>query len=359
MISRHLVSVLFALGAVAVPPPAEKVLKGDCSHNGLLWDCGRDGLVWTKGAVRMNHMQVIGSHNSYHVEAPKAERDLQAAFTSAAVDLQYSHAALDVQLEYLHVRNLELDLLADPDGGMYSDPLLRKFARLGVLKDPKLKEKGTKVLHIPDVDYHTTCSTLVSCLHIIKRWMDAHPDSVPLPMMMEFKTAEDIGERLGGAKVVPWTTDLLNVVDEEIRSVFNKSQLITPDDIRRDGLTLEQSILSMPGQGDCAFQKHNDPVRDADVELIQAQVRANYWVRTRADEPLNTVLGEKCDVSRRNRALRSGAHIVSTDFAAFELSSRWGCDYAVRLPGGKAARCNPVNGEGCEGALEPLEYTEN
>ncbi|EHK15262.1 uncharacterized protein TRIVIDRAFT_228301 [Trichoderma virens Gv29-8] len=404
MISRHLVSVLFALGAVAVPPPAEKVLKGDCSHNGLLWDCGRDGLVWTKGAVRMNHMQVIGSHNSYHVEAPKAERDLQAAFTSAAVDLQYSHAALDVQLEYLRVRNLELDLLADPDGGMYSDPLLRKFARLGVLKDPKLKEKGTKVLHIPDVDYHTTCSTLVSCLHIIKRWMDAHPDSVPLPMMMEFKTAEDIGERLGGAKVVPWTTDLLNVVDEEIRSVFNKSQLITPDDIRRDGLTLEQSILrygwpdldsargrifflmdngpindvrdayiegrpnlegrvlftnSMPGQGDCAFQKHNDPVRDADVELIQAQVRANYWVRTRADEPLNTVLGEKCDVSRRNRALRSGAHIVSTDFAAFELSSRWGCDYAVRLPGGKAARCNPVNGEGCEGALEPLEYTEN
>lgn len=106
---QELISIcsLVALGAVAVPSTSQKVLVGDCSQHGLLWDCGANGLVWTKGAVRMNHMQVVGSHNSYHVEAPKAERDLQTAWTSAATDLQYSHAALDVQLEYLHVRNLE------------------------------------------------------------------------------------------------------------------------------------------------------------------------------------------------------------------------------------------------------------
>ncbi|KAL7943407.1 hypothetical protein V8C42DRAFT_328944, partial [Trichoderma barbatum] len=402
MIPRPLISVLFGLGAVAVPPPAEIVLKGDCSQDGLLWDCGRNGLVWTKGAVRMNHMQVVGSHNSYHIEAPKAERDLQSAAAPTSTDLQYSHAALDVQLEYLHVRNLELDLLADPDGGMYSEPLIRRLAGLGVPNDPALKKKGTKVLHIPDVDYHTTCSTLVSCLRIIKKWLDAHPDSVPLPIMMEFKTAEKLGERLGGAKVIPWNTELLDIVDEEIRSVFDKSQLITPDDVRRDGLTLEESILkygwpdldsargrilflmdngpvndvrdayiegrpnlegrvlftsSAPGQGDCAFQKLNDPSTDRDVKFIQAQVRANYWVRTRADEPLTTVLQQKCSISRRDAALRSGAHIVSTDFAAFGMSARWACDYAVRLPGGRGARCNPVIGEECEGALEPEEYT--
>lgn len=100
-----------ALRAQAVPSftssPAEIVLKGDCSGNGLLYDCGNNGLVWTAGAVRMNHMQVVGSHNSYHVEAPKAERDLQSAAAPAAIDLQYSHAGLDVQLEYLHLRNLE------------------------------------------------------------------------------------------------------------------------------------------------------------------------------------------------------------------------------------------------------------
>ncbi|KAL6867060.1 hypothetical protein J3F83DRAFT_766088 [Trichoderma novae-zelandiae] len=395
-----------ALGARAVPSsPAEIVLKGDCSRDGLLYDCARNGLVWTAGAVHMNHMQVVGSHNSYHVEAPKAERDLQSAAAPAAIDLQYSHAALGVQLEYLHLRNLELDLLADPDGGMYAEPLIRRLAGLGVPNDAALKKKGTKVLHIPDVDYHTTCSTLVSCLRIIKRWMDAHPDSVPLPMMMEFKTAERLGERLGGAKVVPWTTELLDIVDAEIRQVFNRSQLITPDDVRREGLTLEESILrhgwpdldsargrifflmdngpvgdvrdayvegranlegrvlftnSQPGQSDCAFQKLNDPSTDTAVEFIQEQVRANYWVRTRADEPLVTVVEHSCSTARRDRALRSGAHIVSTDFAAFGMSARWGCDYAVRLPGGRAARCNPVVG-GCDegGLLEPEEYTEN
>lgn len=51
--------------------------------------------------------------------------------------------------------------------------------------------------------------------------------------------------------------------------------------------------------------------------------------------------------------------MVSTDFPAFGMSARWGCDYAVRMKGGKGARCNPVSwGEGCEGekGLEPEEY---
>ncbi|KAH6606935.1 acid phosphatase [Trichoderma cornu-damae] len=389
MIGRCLIAGAFALGAVAVPSPsAQVVLKGDCPQDGPRGSCAENGLAWTEGAVRMNHMQVVGSHNSYHVEAPKAERDLQSAFASAAVDLQYSHAALDVQLEYLHVRNLELDLLADPDGGMYGEPLIRRFAGLGVPDDPALKKKGTKVLHIPDVDYHTSCSTLVSCLRVIKKWMDAHPDSVPLPMMMEFKTAERLAERLGGAKVVPWDAGLLATVDSEIRSVFPTSQLITPDDVRRDGLTLEESILKHgwpdldSARGRIFFLMDNGPVSDvrdayvegrpnlegrlndpsaeADVELIQAQVRAGYWVRTRADEPLETILSHNCSASRRDAALRSGAHIVSSDFPAFGMSARWGCDYAVRLPGGRGARCNPVNGrEGCEGALEPEGYTGN
>ncbi|UKZ63831.1 uncharacterized protein TrAtP1_005055 [Trichoderma atroviride] len=54
------------------------------------------------------------------------------------------------------------------------------------------------------------------------------------------------------------------------------------------------------------FVQHNDPSTDANVDFIQAQVRANYWVRTRADEPLDTVLGHNCSTSRRDRALRSG-----------------------------------------------------
>ena len=114
------------------------------------------------------------------------------------------------------------------------------MAGLPYPSDPAWKKNGTKVLHIPDADIHSVCITLVECLTIIKRWMDEHPMSVPIPIMMEFKTAD----RNLGAEVIEWDDEeLLAGLDDEIRSVFPPEQLITPDDVRRGGLTLEESIL--------------------------------------------------------------------------------------------------------------------
>lgn len=45
----------------------------------------------------------------------------------------------------------------------------------------------------------------------------------------------------------------------------------------------------------------------------------------------------------RDAALRSGAQVVSSDFPAWGMSARYGCDYAVTMQG-KSGRCNPVNG---------------
>jgi calcium-dependent phosphoinositide phospholipase C len=42
-------------------------------------------------------------------------------------------------------------------------------------------------------------------------------------------------------------------------------------------------------------------------------------------------------------ALRSGAHVVSTDFPEVGISARYGSDFVARLPEGGPARCNPVN----------------
>lgn len=65
---------------------------------------------------------------------------------------------------------------------------------------------------------------------------------------------------------------------------------------------------------------------------------------------MGTVL--ECSTVMRDYAFRSGAQIVSTDFPAWGPSSRWGCDYAVQLPGGKTAQCNPVTApESCDDAL--------
>ncbi|POR32459.1 Histone-lysine N-methyltransferase [Tolypocladium paradoxum] len=382
----------------------------------------KNGLRWSAHAVRMNQMQVVGTHNAYHIEVGEQERKIQAEMSSASQDLVYSHSKLDVQLTYQQVRNLELDILADPEGGNYAKPLISKLAGLPYPADPAYAQPGTKVMHIPDVDIHTVCTTLVSCLKIIKAWMDAHPDAVPIPIMTEFKKADARTAALGGARVIPWdNATLLAGLDAEIRSVFPARQLITPDDLRREGKSLEASVLkygwpdldsargrifflmdngpvdairdtyrkgreslegrvfftnAAPGDADCAFQKVrrprapprrrantaqlNDVTTDAYAANIQKQVKLGYWVRTRADIPLSTIR-DSCSTAMRDRAFRSGAHIVSTDFPAYGMSARWGCDFAVRLPGGRAAVCNPVNGgKGCvDDEMEKREYREN
>lgn len=302
-----------------------------------------------------------------------------------------------------------LDILSDPDGGHYAKPLIRRLVGLPFPADPTFATNSTKVLHVPDLDVGSVCASVVQCLRIIRRWVEAHPRAVPIPILLELKTAENIGGAIGGAPVIPWNeTARLDWLDAEIRSVFPREQMILPDDLRRESLpTLEAAVLrhgwpdldsargrvffvmdngpvhpvrstyvegrpnlqgrviftnAAPGDADCAFQKHNNPTSEAAVANIQKQVAAGYWVRTRADVPLDTVLRDRCDTRRREAALRSGAQIVSTDFPVYGPSARWGCDYAVRLPGGRAARCNPVmNGpRKCdEAALEPDEYIRN
>ncbi len=105
----------------------------------------------------------------------------------------------------------------------------------------------------------------------------------------------------------------------------------------------------------------NNPTSEEAVANIQKQVASGYWVRTRSDVPLETVIDKKCSTEQRDAALRSGAQIVSTDFPAYGMSARWGCDYALRMPGGRTARCNPVVGpKTCDDAsLEPAEYSRN
>jgi hypothetical protein len=159
--------------------------------------------------------------------------------------------------------------------------------------------------------------------------------------------------------------------------------MITPDDVRGGSATLEQAVLgtgwptvaasrgqvmflmdnggayrtdylaghdslrgrvmftnSTPGQPDAAFVKQNDPT-GANQARIADLVRRGYVVRTRADA--DTQQARTGDTTMRDAALASGAQWVSTDYPAPGLASRFGTNYVVQLPGGAAARCNPVN----------------
>jgi hypothetical protein len=352
------------------------------------------------GAVRMNEIQVIGTHNSYKRELSRVEERTYDEIIATPGDyerfLAYSHAAIPSQFARQEVRGLELDLFPDPAGGLYAEPLLRKRLGIGPLTDPAWLLPGVKVLHVADLDYKSSCIRLVTCLEQVKRWSDANPHHVPVQILLELKQSDARAVAQGGVVAPPWGLGALDALDAEIRSVFPESDLITPDDVRRPGFTLEQSVRrfgwpslrrsrgkvlflldnepgpirvaytagrpslegrviftnARPGLPDAAFVKRNEP-REANTAEIQQLVRQGYLVRTRSDVPLATVTAN--DPAMLVAALASGAQLVSTDFPEIGMTGRYDSDYSADLPDDLPARCNPINApRNCSSArLEP------
>ena len=62
---------------------------------------------------RINQLQSIGTHNSYHIALPKAQLDKLGRINRSWQDsLNYTHRSLTEQLEGLGIRHFELDLFA-------------------------------------------------------------------------------------------------------------------------------------------------------------------------------------------------------------------------------------------------------
>ncbi len=371
--------------------PAIDRLNGDEPFGQLLGD-------WTAdNCMRLNHVQLIGTHNSYHIEPRPALLALIASIDpAAAASMEYTHLPLDEQLELLGIRQVELDVYADPDGGRFAVPigpiLVQGFP--DPIK-PELLAPGLKVLHIPDIDFETTCLTFVSCLQTIKAWSDANPSHLPLMVLVEAKDDPLVlppGVLPPGVPPltvpVPFGAQELDGIDAEIRSVFPDDQLITPDDVRGDRATLEQAVLkdgwptlnesrgrllfafdntdgkrdlyldghpslqgrvmftsSPPGSPESAFVKVNQPLGNEAV--ISERVAAGYIVRTRADA--DTLEARFGLTARRDAALASGAQFVSTDYP--EPDPDFSTGYLVEIAGGANARCNPVlSPPGCDSA---------
>ena len=68
--------------------------------------------------MRLNYVQVVGTHNSYHVKPrPALFAFIRSVDPAAAASVEYSHRPLDQQLGLLGVRHVEIDVFADPVGG--------------------------------------------------------------------------------------------------------------------------------------------------------------------------------------------------------------------------------------------------
>jgi hypothetical protein len=337
--------------------------------------------------IQMNQLQYLGTHNSYHIRPKQDVFDLLLAFIpDVAPTLDYSHIPLQEQFDTQGIRQIELDVFDDPQGGLYaSHPVRTLFGEPAASGIAELDEPGLKVLHVQDIDYETTCYTFVSCLMEIKAWSDAHPGHLPITVLVEAKD-EEIPDPLSLGFVIPlpFGLDALNRIDAEIRSVFPPEQLLVPDDVRGEEVTLELAVQtrgwprlsqargrimfaldntgsardlyiaghaslegrvlftdSPAGTPEAAFMKRNDPLSEPGE--IEALVQQGYMVRTRADA--DTVQARTNDTTQRDAALASGAHFISTDYPVPNPAFS---EYQVTLPGGRVARCNPVNPGPCE-----------
>ena len=337
--------------------------------------------------LKLNQIQVIGTHNSYHAGIAPSESTLwQAKYANAYKGLDYQHQPLQQQFDS-GVRQIELDIFADSKGGLYAHPSGPQMVASAHLPpdpdfDPNgvMAKPGFKVMHVQDVDYRSSCQPFIACLQQVRDWSHAHPGHIPVFILVETKQGAPRGDL---HLTVPenFTSATFDALDAEIRSVFPPRELITPDDVRGQFDTLNQAVLAgkwptlasasgkvvflmdqrpvgpvyleghpslrgrviftnaMPGEPDCAFIEKNDGPSTEIADLV----RKGYLVRTRTDA--DTQEARTGSTTRRDDALASGAQLLSTDYPASEPATFEGSNgFVVALPDGVVARCNPVNG---------------
>ena len=288
--------------------------------------------------LRINHIQVLGTHNSYHIEP----------FGPTIRAYDYTHEPLDVQAEDFAVRQFELDVWWDPRGQLY-------------------------VYH-NQYDFRTNCATFEDCLNTLLTWSNENPNHVPLMIWVEPK--EWVRSSTDDTVVLE-LQDMLEKIETEIEQWWPREKIITPDDVKGDAASLREAVTTNgwpllddsrgkamfillaesevreayvdahPGLNGslmftmndeasetAAFYSETDPIGMGSE--ITRLVEEGYIVRSRAD---NAEDGEadNNDTARRDAAFAVGAHSISTDYPA----KVDGIEYWVQVPNGPIA-CNPV-----------------
>ncbi len=352
--------------------------------------------------LKINQLQILGSHNSYHKHMD------QRLFTFLeninfllpakykVEDLDYAQEPLVDQLDVYGLRSFEIDIYNDPNGGLFYNRNANRFVHMTVESHiAELQQPGLKVLHIPDIDYETHYYTFKSMLRALKDWSDAHPNHIPIFLLVETKeeTVGDVLGFLGFTTAIKYTPALADNIDVEIKSVFGDDlkNLITPDMVRGSYPTLEAGVLeknwptvgesrgkfiitmqggaeneylqghpslqgramfvmSDPGKPEAAFIGDDDPVKSGDT--IPTQVRAGYIVRTRTDDPNKQ--NKTGDYRVQNAAFASGAQMISTDYyrpdPRYITSPGIFTNYSCKFPNNELARINLISAPDKQGA---------
>ncbi len=303
---------------------------------GFDWFDDSDNEEETKTPLRINHVQMKGTHNSYHVKP--------FGPTTRAYD--YTHEPLDIQAEEFDVRQFEIDV----------------WWSVG---------QQLRVYH-NQYDRGTTCETLQLCLGVLLEWSNTSSNHVPLMIWIEPK--EWTWEATDTTTVLD-AQGILEKIEEHINVVWPEDKIITPDDVRGEHQNLSTAVttsgwplldesrgkaifvllgggdlrdkyhsqfpnlegatlftMSVANTSEAAIFSNTNPVGDGDE--IRTLVEAGYIVRSRADNALDGE-ADNNDTTRRDAAIEIGAHTIATDYP----SQVDGIEYWVDL----SVRCNPVS----------------
>lgn len=347
----------------------------------------RDGEV--SDDLKINQLQYLGSHNSYRKRTTAEVLSFLGELASLSPnldlgDLDYDHVDLEEQFTLYGVRQIELDFYADFEGGRFYNRRGSELAGLNPVSGiPALLQPGNKVLHIADIDYETHYYTLIEALQAVKDWSVKNPTHLPIFILMETKTqtVADQVSGLGFVEAEPWDKQRIDVIEEEILSVFSKDDIIKPDDVRGSYATLNEAVLtngwptvgasrgkvmflldqsnintiyrdgnlslegklmftsSRPGDPDGAFVKRNGGT-ESDIRSL---VEQGYLVRSLIG---GTTQARTGDYSKFNSASSNGVHFLSTDYyrpdPRYKTSSEW-TNFNIRFAT-KSFKINPVTG---------------
>lgn len=287
-------------------------------------------------SLRLNQLQLRGTHNSYH-QPPSLVLHKSHA---------YQQPTLTEQLSLHGVRQFELDVHLSAEGEF-------------------------EVFHLQKIDPRTSCATLAACLSECLDWSIKHPRHLPLMFWLELKDNND-------AEGSPYVSMSGRHAELErlVLEAWPKDRMFTPDELRGVHESLPVAIESNgwptikslrgramfallerrehreeylkdspnlsgrpffvasadPSDPSAAIYKIDNALKDGD--LIRRLVAAGFLVGSNCDKAGAT---DEENAARLEATLAAGSHFLSSDFPVWSSSSKYSLDLGEGL-----ARCNPI-----------------
>lgn len=226
------------------------------------------------GNIKINQIQVVGTHNSYaepvdpkvlNLAAPIIKNVMKSYDSGMSPEqkakfqeyhpngldfneaLNYNHPDFVQQLN-ANLRSLELDVYYDPDGNRFNHPASYRVLQEKGVKDlaphntKGLEKPGFKILHMADIDFRSHYPTLKDALVELRQWSDKNPEHTTIFIMVE---AKDSGSPIfpNSTQVLPFDQKAYHDLDLEISQYLGKDKIITPKEVQGKFATLREAVI--------------------------------------------------------------------------------------------------------------------